>query len=194
MLRFAVCGLVALGLWLAVSGICRLLKKKLRQVAGAGVLAILMCATVLSAAMTNNFTTLEEKEELRALQSQEQNELQVLAGLLVPQEDQLPCGETLPNLLGSVAESKTFPHWAHGIYEDGQRVCFELDAALDDANIGRFVEQLKEFLVQSQFLIITHNQHTIAGSDIVYGVSQQEKGISRVISMKLTDIGVNAKK
>ena len=53
----------------------------------------------------------------------------------------------------------------------------ELDAALDDANIGRFVEQLKEFLKQSQFLIITHNQHTIAGSDLVYGVSQQEKGV-----------------
>ena len=70
----------------------------------------------------------------------------------------------------------------------------ELDAALDDANIGRFVEQLKEFLEQSQFLIITHNQHTIAGSDIVYGVSQQEKGISRVISMKLSDLGVKAKK
>lgn len=65
----------------------------------------------------------------------------------------------------------------------------ELDAALDDANIGRFVEQLKEFLRQSQFLIITHNQHTIAGSDLVYGVSQQEKGISRVISMKLSDLG-----
>ncbi|MBO5643269.1 MAG: AAA family ATPase [Kiritimatiellae bacterium] len=65
----------------------------------------------------------------------------------------------------------------------------ELDAALDDANIGRFVEQLKEFLSQSQFLIITHNQHTIAGSDIVYGVSQQEKGVSRVISMKLSDLG-----
>ena len=70
----------------------------------------------------------------------------------------------------------------------------ELDAALDDANIGRFVEQLKEFLVQSQFLIITHNQHTIAGSDIVYGVSQQEKGVSRVISMKLSDLGIKAKK
>ena len=70
----------------------------------------------------------------------------------------------------------------------------ELDAALDDANIGRFVEQLKEFLRQSQFLIITHNQHTIAGSDLVYGVSQQEKGISRVISMKLSDLGVKAKK
>ena len=70
----------------------------------------------------------------------------------------------------------------------------ELDAALDDANIGRFVEQLKEFLEQSQFLIITHNQHTIAGSDLVYGVSQQEKGVSRVISMKLSDLGVKAKK
>ena len=70
----------------------------------------------------------------------------------------------------------------------------ELDAALDDANIGRFVEQLKEFLVQSQFLIITHNQHTIAGSDLVYGVSQQEKGVSRIISMRLSDLGVKERK
>ena len=70
----------------------------------------------------------------------------------------------------------------------------ELDAALDDANIGRFVEQLKEFLVQSQFLIITHNQHTIAGSDLVYGVSQQEKGVSRIISMRLSDLGVKESK
>ena len=69
----------------------------------------------------------------------------------------------------------------------------ELDAALDDANIGRFVEQLKEFLVKSQFLIITHNQHTIAGADLVYGVSQQEKGVSRVLSMRLADLGVKNK-
>ncbi|MBR1871303.1 MAG: AAA family ATPase, partial [Kiritimatiellae bacterium] len=66
----------------------------------------------------------------------------------------------------------------------------ELDAALDDANIGRFVDALKEFLDRSQFLIITHNQHTIAGSDLVYGVSQQEKGVSRILSMKLAEIGV----
>ena len=70
----------------------------------------------------------------------------------------------------------------------------ELDAALDDANIGRFVEQLKEFLIKSQFLIITHNQHTIAGADLVYGVSQQEKGVSRVISMRLADLGIKEKK
>ncbi len=65
----------------------------------------------------------------------------------------------------------------------------ELDAALDDSNIGRFVQALKDFLKHSQFLIITHNQHTIAESDIVYGVTQQEKGISKVVSMRLKEIG-----
>ena len=66
----------------------------------------------------------------------------------------------------------------------------ELDAALDDSNIGRFVQALKDFLAYSQFLIITHNQHTIAGSDIVYGVTQQEKGISKIVSMRLKEIGM----
>ena len=66
----------------------------------------------------------------------------------------------------------------------------ELDAALDDSNIGRFVQTLKDFLQHSQFLIITHNQHTIAGSDIVYGVTQQEKGISKIVSMRLKEIGM----
>jgi chromosome segregation protein len=66
----------------------------------------------------------------------------------------------------------------------------ELDAALDDSNIGRFVQSLKDFLVQSQFLIITHNQHTIASTDIVYGVTMPEKGISKIISIRLKDIGV----
>ncbi len=61
----------------------------------------------------------------------------------------------------------------------------ELDAALDDSNIGRFVAALKDFLVHSQFLIITHNQHTIAGSDIVYGITMPEKGISKALSIKL---------
>ena len=65
----------------------------------------------------------------------------------------------------------------------------ELDAALDDSNIGRFVQALKDFLTQSQFLIITHNQHTIASADIVYGVTQQEKGISKIVSMRLREIG-----
>ena len=64
----------------------------------------------------------------------------------------------------------------------------ELDAALDDSNIGRFVGALKDFLVHSQFLIITHNQYTIAGSDLVYGVTMQEKGVSKILSMRLQDV------
>lgn len=66
----------------------------------------------------------------------------------------------------------------------------EIDAALDDSNIGRFVGVLKDFLEQSQFIIITHNQHTIAGADIVYGVTQEEHGISKIISMRLKRVGV----
>ena len=66
----------------------------------------------------------------------------------------------------------------------------ELDAALDDSNIGRFVQALKDFLSQSQFLIITHNQHSIANSSIVYGVTMPEKGVSKIVSMRLPDIGV----
>ncbi len=60
----------------------------------------------------------------------------------------------------------------------------ELDAPLDDANIGRFTEMLKRFTEYSQFLIITHNKRTIAASDSVFGVTMQEKGVSRLVSMR----------
>ncbi|MGB0372226.1 MAG: chromosome segregation protein SMC [Opitutales bacterium] len=60
----------------------------------------------------------------------------------------------------------------------------ELDAPLDDANIGRFTEMLKSFTKYSQFVIITHNKRTIAASNVVYGVTMPEKGVSKVISMR----------
>lgn len=63
----------------------------------------------------------------------------------------------------------------------------ELDAALDDSNIGRFVTVLKDFLQYSQFVVITHNRQTIAASDVLYGVTMQEKGISNTVSMKFSD-------
>jgi len=59
----------------------------------------------------------------------------------------------------------------------------ELDAPLDDANIGRFTEMLKRFTEYSQFLIITHNKRTIASADMIFGVTMPEKGISRLLSM-----------
>ncbi len=63
----------------------------------------------------------------------------------------------------------------------------ELDAALDDANINRFVDALKEFLKQSQFIIITHSRQTIAAADVIYGVTMQTRGVSKVVSMKFAD-------
>lgn len=63
----------------------------------------------------------------------------------------------------------------------------ELDAPLDDSNIGRFTDVLKDFLKQSQFVVITHNRRTIAVSDVIYGVTMPEQGVSRVMSMKFRD-------
>ncbi len=60
----------------------------------------------------------------------------------------------------------------------------ELDAPLDDANIGRFVAMLQNFTQYSQFIIITHNKRTIASADSIYGVTMQEKGVSKLVSMR----------
>jgi chromosome segregation protein len=69
----------------------------------------------------------------------------------------------------------------------------ELDAALDDANISRFVDALRSFLHQSQFVIITHSRQTIAAADVIYGVTMQTRGISKVVSMKFADYQQNEK-
>jgi chromosome segregation protein len=70
--------------------------------------------------------------------------------------------------------------------------CFldEVDAALDDANIGRFTEMLKDFSAQSQILVITHNKQTMAIADNIYGVTMEEPGITKVISMRLAEAAV----
>jgi chromosome segregation protein len=60
----------------------------------------------------------------------------------------------------------------------------ELDAPLDDSNVGRFTRVLQRFLVHSQFIIITHNKRTIGMADVLYGVTMQERGISRIVSVK----------
>ncbi len=67
----------------------------------------------------------------------------------------------------------------------------ELDAALDESNIGRFVKVLADFLKQSQFIVITHNRRTIAAADTIYGVTMQETGISKVVSMKFAEYEQN---
>ncbi len=63
----------------------------------------------------------------------------------------------------------------------------ELDAALDEANVIRFVKMVQTFLEQSQFILITHSRQTIAAADVIYGVTMPNRGVSRVMSMKFAD-------
>jgi chromosome segregation protein len=62
----------------------------------------------------------------------------------------------------------------------------EMDAPLDESNVGRFVRILQRFVNQSQFVVITHNKRTIGAADVLYGVTMQEHGVSRLVSVKLT--------
>ena len=61
----------------------------------------------------------------------------------------------------------------------------EIEAALDDVNVYRFAEYLKKFSKQTQFLVITHRKGTMEAADTVYGVTMEENGISKLLSMKL---------
>jgi chromosome segregation protein len=60
----------------------------------------------------------------------------------------------------------------------------ELDAPLDESNIGRFTDLLKRFVNESQFIIITHNKRTVAAASAIYGVTMEERGVSKTVSMR----------
>ena len=60
----------------------------------------------------------------------------------------------------------------------------ELDAALDDNNIARYLDMLKGFLRDTQFIVITHNRQTIGAADALYGVTMEKQGISKIVSVK----------
>ncbi len=62
----------------------------------------------------------------------------------------------------------------------------EIEAALDDANVYRFAEFLSEFARETQFILITHRKGTMESADALYGVTMEEKGISKIVSMDLS--------
>lgn len=63
----------------------------------------------------------------------------------------------------------------------------EIDAALDESNVGRFIALLQEFSSTSQFIVITHNKRTVTGASTLIGVTMEESGVSKVISLKLAE-------
>jgi chromosome segregation protein len=67
----------------------------------------------------------------------------------------------------------------------------EVDAALDEANIDRFVEVIKQFMQSTQFIVITHSKRTMVCGDTLYGVTMQESGISKRMSVRMEDVGAN---
>lgn len=70
----------------------------------------------------------------------------------------------------------------------------ELDAALDEANIGRFVKTVQDYLVNSQFVVITHNRQTIAAARALYGVTMEQQGVSKIVSVKFSENETREKK
>ena len=63
----------------------------------------------------------------------------------------------------------------------------EVDSPLDDANVYRFANILKQFSGNSQFLVITHNKHTMEAADMLYGITMEEPGITKIVSVQLKE-------
>ena len=64
----------------------------------------------------------------------------------------------------------------------------EVDAPLDDANIDKFNQIINEFSKDSQFIIVTHNKRTMTSTDIIYGITMAEQGISKVVPVNLREL------
>jgi chromosome segregation protein len=68
----------------------------------------------------------------------------------------------------------------------------EVDAPLDEVNVGRFVEMVREMSLQTQFVLITHSKKTMSAAPVMYGVTMQEPGVSKLVSVRFGTEAANA--
>jgi chromosome segregation protein len=68
----------------------------------------------------------------------------------------------------------------------------EVDAPLDDANVGKFTNMIRQFSRDSQFIIVTHNKMTMSTVDVIYGVTMQEAGVSKLVAVDFRNLSERA--
>ncbi|MFQ9887698.1 MAG: hypothetical protein ACLRXH_03405 [Monoglobus pectinilyticus] len=64
----------------------------------------------------------------------------------------------------------------------------EIEAALDDVNVYRFAEYLKQYSQNTQFIVVTHRRGTMESANILYGVTMQEKGVSKLLTLNIDEV------
>ena len=64
----------------------------------------------------------------------------------------------------------------------------EVEAALDDNNVYRFADYIRRYSEKTQFIVVTHRRGTMESADIMYGITMQEKGVSKLLKLKFEDL------
>ncbi|MDD5672778.1 MAG: chromosome segregation protein SMC [Chitinivibrionales bacterium] len=141
---------------------------------------------------TDMFTTLFEGGEARI--ALEENVDPLEAAITI---DVRPAGKKMRGvqLLSSGERALTATALLFALYRvkpSAYCILDELDAPLDDANIDRYTRLLKRFSEQTQFIVITHNKHTMEVADLIYGVTQQEQGVSSIVSVRFEEAALQA--